>query len=154
MQQTRLVALPPCTIQKQPFFFFRSLCLRQRSINSISLLITATLLYINQALLYYLTGEIMTSSSNRSANQDHVLQQTGATPAGEGSLDKKVLIDVEVWSAQTSGSQKKKKNMLGIVFLFPLYLNFGLQWCSAVFFSLSKYSKYAEGKEQIHPIWL
>lgn len=109
MQQTRLVALPPCTIQKQPFFFFRSLCLRQRSINSISLLITATLLYINQALLYYLTGEIMTSSSNRSANQDHVLQQTGATPAGEGSLDKKVLIDVEVWSAQTSGSQKKKK---------------------------------------------
>lgn len=34
MQQTRLAALPACTIQKQLFFFFlRSLCLRHRSIN-------------------------------------------------------------------------------------------------------------------------
>lgn len=77
------------------FFFFRSLCLRHRSINPAKLLITATLCYINQALLYYLTREIMTSSShssNRSANQDHVLQQTDATLVGEGFLDKKVLI--------------------------------------------------------------
>lgn len=61
----------------------------------------------------------MTSSSHspdRSANRDHVLQQTDATPAGEGSLGKRkkkkkvlIVIDVEVWSTRTPGSQKEKK---------------------------------------------
>lgn len=67
-------------------------------------------------------------SSNRSANQDHVLQQTDATPAGEGSLEKKVLIACDRCGGVVDPdirSTKEKKNMLGIVFLFPLYLNFG-----------------------------
>lgn len=76
-------------------YYFRSLELRHHSINLFELLINPILLCIDQAFFNDPTREVMTSSSHssdRSANQDHVLQQTDATPTGEGSHDTKVLI--------------------------------------------------------------
>lgn len=48
-------------------------------------------------------------SSNRSANQDHVLQQTDATPTGEGSHDTKVLIVCDRWEGVVELDIKKPK---------------------------------------------
>lgn len=92
---TNLSGCPPHMHNSKGVFswvFFRSLGLRRRSINLFKLLITPILLSINQALFYDLTREVMTSSphsSKHSANQEHVLQQTDATPAGKDHMIRK-----------------------------------------------------------------
>lgn len=84
--------------------------------------------------------------SDRSANEDHVLQQTDVTGVGKvpmlarGSCLCRWIGRQRCGETKASGGQsvqlgqgaQEAKSMLGIVFLLPPHLNIGSQLCMAV----------------------